>query len=132
KKTVPLTKKTDPVVKDESKPVNTTSSTDSRSISSLSFPAGGYFSAEYNEAGKTINGQAGTFKSSSGWEDGKYYALMNNVQVGTIVKITDQGTGKSVFAKVLGQLPDMRESAGLMVRLSNAAAAELGEAEAKF
>jgi hypothetical protein len=77
-------------------------------------------------------GQAGIFKSTSGWQDGKYYALINNVPVGAIVKITDQATGKSVYAKVLGQLPDMRESAGLTVRLSNAAAAELGEREGRF
>ncbi|HTR27693.1 MAG TPA: LysM peptidoglycan-binding domain-containing protein [Puia sp.] len=93
---------------------------------------GGKFKAEFSDGGNSVTGQAGTFKSTSGWQDGKYYALMNNVPVGTIVKITDQGTGKSVFAKVLGQLPDMKESAGLTVRISNAAASELGEGEGKF
>jgi len=29
-------------------------------------------------------GNAGYFKSTSGWNDGKYYALMNNVGVGNI------------------------------------------------
>jgi rare lipoprotein A (peptidoglycan hydrolase) len=58
--------------------------------------------------------------------------LINNVPVGTIVKITNQGTGKSVYAKVLGQLPDMKESAGLTLRLSNAAAAELGVGDGRF
>jgi hypothetical protein len=57
---------------------------------------------------------------------------MNNVPVGTIVKITYTSTNKSVFAKVLGQLPDMRESVGLTVRLSDAAAAELGAEMGKF
>jgi hypothetical protein len=51
---------------------------------------------------------------------------MNNVAVGTIVKISVAGTDKSVYAKVLGQLPDMKESAGLTIRISNAAAGELG------
>ena len=77
-------------------------------------------------------GQAGIFKSTSGWQDGKYYVLINNVPVGTIVKVTDQGTGKSVYAKVLGQLPEMKESVGLMLRLSNAAAAELGNGDGRF
>jgi len=54
------------------------------------------------------------------------------VAVGTIVKITDQAMGKSVYAKVLWQLPDMKESAGLTIRVSNAAAAELGEGEGRF
>jgi hypothetical protein len=93
---------------------------------------GGRFKRDFTDGGRSVMGQAGIFKSTSGWQDGKYYALINNVPVGAIVKITDQATGKSVYAKVLGQLPDMRESAGLTVRLSNAAAAELGEREGRF
>lgn len=93
---------------------------------------GGKFKAEFSDGGKSASGQAGVFKSTSGWQDGKYYALINSVPVGTIVKITDEATGKSVYAKVLGQLPDMKESAGLLVRLSNSAAAELGAGEGKF
>jgi hypothetical protein len=91
---------------------------------------GGAFKSDFSDGGKSAGGTAGIFKSTSGWQDGKYYALMNNVSVGTIVKISDASTGKSVYAKVLGQLPDMKESAGLTVRLSNAAAAELGEGDA--
>lgn len=91
---------------------------------------GGAFKSDFSDGGKSANGQAGIFKSSSGWQDGKYYALMNNVTVGTIIKVSDASTGKSVYAKVLGQLPEMKESAGLTVRLSNAAAAELGEGDA--
>jgi hypothetical protein len=93
---------------------------------------GGRFRADFNDNGHSVTGQAGIFKSMSGWQDGKYYALINNVAIGTIVKITDQSNGKSVFAKVLGQLPDMKESIGLTIRLSNAAAAELGEGEGRF
>lgn len=93
---------------------------------------GGYFRSGYSGKGKSTAGNAGIFRSTSGWKDGKYYALMNNVPVGTIVKITYTSTNKSVFAKVLGQLPDMRESIGLTVRLSDAAAAELGAEMGKF
>ncbi|HEV9037407.1 MAG TPA: LysM peptidoglycan-binding domain-containing protein [Puia sp.] len=93
---------------------------------------GGVFRGDFSDEGHSVNGQAGVFKSTSGWQDGKYYALMNNVNVGTIVKVTDPATGKSVFTKVLGQLPDMKESAGLTIRISNAAAAELGQGEGKF
>ena len=75
---------------------------------------------------------AGIFKSTSGWQDGKYYALMNNVPVGTIIKIDHPVTRKSVYAKVLGQLPEMKESNGLAIRLSDAAAAELGAGAFKF
>jgi LysM repeat protein len=93
---------------------------------------GGFFKNQYNESGKTTTGNAGTFKSTSGWSDGKYYALMNNVPIGTIVKVTFSSTNKSIFAKVLGQLPEMKESTGLAVRLSDAAASELGVAISKF
>ena len=112
-------------------PVASVSSSVSSSVSAPHFN-GGKFKADFSDEGKSVAGQAGIFKSTSGWQDGKYYALINNVPVGTIVKITDQSTGKSVYAKVLGQLPEMKESVGLMVRLSNAAAAELGEDEARF
>ena len=93
---------------------------------------GGFFEAEYDEGSHSSSGLAGTFKSTSGWQDGKYYALMNNVPVGTIVKVTSSSTHKFIFAKILGQLPDMKESTGLAIRISNAASGELGEGEGKF
>ena len=106
-----------------------TSSTDDATYSGYK---GGYFKSMYNGNGKNTAGNAGVFRSTSGWKDGKYYALMNNVPVGTIVKVTNSSTNKSVFAKVLGQLPDMKESVGLTIRLSDAAAAELGADMGKF
>lgn len=93
---------------------------------------GGYFKSGFAASGKSTAGNAGVFRSTSGWKDGKYYALMNNVPVGTIVKVTYTSSNRSVFAKVLGQLPDMRESQGLTLRLSDAAAAELGAELGKF
>ncbi|MBS1948385.1 MAG: LysM peptidoglycan-binding domain-containing protein [Bacteroidetes bacterium] len=93
---------------------------------------GGYFSPDFVDGGNKTIGTAGTFKSTSGWNDGKYYVLINNVPVGTILKVIAPATQKSVFAKVLGQLPDMKESDGLLIRISNAAASELGEPEGKF
>lgn len=93
---------------------------------------GGYFKNAYSEKGSGATGNAGIFRSTSGWKDGKYYALINDVPVGTIVKITFPTTNKSVYAKVLGQLPEMKESMGLKLRLSDAAAAELGADFGKF
>jgi LysM repeat protein len=93
---------------------------------------GGAFRADFTDGGHSATGPAGVFKSTSGWQDGKYYALMNNATVGAIVKITDPVSGKSVYAKILGQLPDMKESAGLTIRISNAAATELGVGEGRF
>jgi LysM domain-containing protein len=110
---------------DEKKQVFTT-------VSNTAHFNGSYFANDYNEGNNKITGLAGTFKSTSGWNDGKYYVLVNNIAVGTIVKIIAPATQKSIYAKVLGQLPDMKESEGLTVRISNAAASELGESEGKF
>jgi LysM domain len=107
---------------------NTTERVNSYAISHSS---GGFFSIDYAGSGKISNGQAGTFKSTSGWTDGKYYALMNGVPVGTIIRVSGTN-GKTIYAKVLGQLPDMKESNGLLVRISNAASAELALGEGKF
>ena len=93
---------------------------------------GGYFKTQYDAVGKSASGVSGTFKSTSGWNDGKYYALMNNVPVGTIVRVNFPSTNKIIYAKVLGTLPDMKESQGLTIRISDAAATELGAGNAKF
>jgi LysM repeat protein len=93
---------------------------------------GGYFRGMYAGQNRTQSGVAGIFKSTSGWTDGKYYALMNNMTVGTIIRVTFPGTNKSVYAKVLGELPEMKESAGLALRISDAAARELGATAGKF
>lgn len=99
-------------------------------------PAGnfkeGYFRSQFEQNGREAFGVSGVFKSTSGWNDGKYYALMNGVAVGTIVKVNFPSTNKSIYAKVLGQLPDMRESSGLTIRISDAAASELGAGNNKF
>ncbi|MEP7107870.1 MAG: LysM peptidoglycan-binding domain-containing protein [Ferruginibacter sp.] len=98
---------------------------------------GGVFKSDYEKqthdkdlSGET--GEAAVFKSTSGWEDGKYYCLHNSSSPGTIVKITNTSTGKSVYAKVLDLIPDIQQNTGLLVRISNAAAEELGAADTKF
>ncbi len=93
---------------------------------------GGYFKIQYDAIGKSASGVSGIFKSTSGWNDGKYYALMNNVPVGTIVRVNFPSTNRNIYAKVLGVLPDMKESSGLTIRISDAAATELGAGNGKF
>lgn len=98
---------------------------------------GGVFRSDYEKQthDKDISGETGaaaTFKSTSGWEDGKYYCLHNSSSPGTIVKVTNISTGKSIYAKVLDTIPDIKQNTGLLVRISNAAANELGAADGKF
>lgn len=97
----------------------------------------GYFKALYeqqaiNKTPVNYSGSAGIFKSTSGWQDSKYYCFYNDAMPGLILKITNLGTGKSVYAKVLDAIPDIRQNAGLSVVLSNAAAEGLGAADDKF
>lgn len=77
-------------------------------------------------------GVAGTFKSTSGWQDGKYYCFSNDAPSGTVLKITDNATGKTIYAKVLDNIPDIKQNEGLSLIISNAAAEELGTGDARF
>ena len=104
--------------------------------SSINF-SGGYFKNLYsiqteNKSPVNNNGVAGVFKSTSGWQDGKYYCFNNDVSAGSVVKITNNATGKSVYAKVLDAIPDIKQNEGLSIVISNAAAEELGEGENRF
>jgi hypothetical protein len=133
--TLPVTKPpvtTPPGASKASAATTTTTTAPAASTPPVPHFNGGAFRADFTDGGHSATGPAGVFKSTSGWQDGKYYALMNNATIGAIVKITDPVSGKSVYAKILGQLPDMKESAGLTIRISNAAAAELGEGEGRF
>lgn len=85
--------------------------------------------------GKQIGGTKGTaayFKSTSGWKDGRYYVLMNNVPSGTIVRVSSISNGRVIYAKVLGEIPAGKESEGLVCRISSAGLAQLQLPEAKF
>lgn len=136
-----IVKKAEPVKNEESikkpeVPVVTTVSkkeevAESKTNTNVNFK-GGYFKTQYDAIGKTASGVSGIFKSTSGWNDGKYYALMNDVPVGTIVRVNFPSTNKIIYAKVLGTLPDMKESSGLTIRISDAAATELGAGNSKF
>ncbi|MFM8588068.1 MAG: hypothetical protein ACKOBX_06980 [Bacteroidota bacterium] len=93
---------------------------------------GNFFKSAYHQQvteGKSITAECsnhGYFKSNSGWKDGKYYLLINEVLPGTIVKIELQSTQRTIYAKVLGPLTPTNENEGLMLRLSAASLASLG------
>ncbi len=86
----------------------------------------GIFKASYKPTNKSQTGVAGVFKSTSGFNDGKFYCLHNDAPQGSIVKITNPANGKIVYAKVLDVIPDLKQNDNLVIRLSNAAASTLG------
>lgn len=127
--TDPVPAKKEPVVVKKEEPV-----TEVRKAKNFN---GGFFKNIFAEQAKSsdmdnASGTAAVFKSTSGWEDGKYYCLHNAASPGTIVKITSPSTGKSVYAKVLDVMPDIKQNDGVLIRLSNAAAAELGQESSRF
>ena len=92
---------------------------------------GGYFKMQFEQQVKVqptkadMTASAGIFKTTSGWQDAKYYALIDNVDPGTIIKISNPTNGKSIYAKVLGTMSGVRQNQGYDVRISNAGATVL-------
>ena len=91
----------------------------------------GYFKESFEQqvrvtpAVKNETVTSGIFKTSSGWQDTKYYLLMDGVQPGAIVRIINPDNNKMVYAKVLGEMSGIRQNEGLNIRISNAAASAL-------
>ena len=92
----------------------------------------GVFKNTFTSTGETQDGVAGVFKSTSGWEDGKYYCLHNGAKTGTILKITNKANSNSIYAKVLDTMPDLKPNASLVIRVSSAAADILGAGTNNF
>ncbi|MEC5146619.1 LysM peptidoglycan-binding domain-containing protein [Chitinophaga sp. 212800010-3] len=87
---------------------------------------------EQQTSGKKVATEKGPgtwFKSNA---VGKYYALHNSAPRGTIIKVTNPLNGKSVYAKVLDVIPQMKPNAGLIIKLSDSAMQALGSNEARF
>lgn len=91
----------------------------------------GYFKKHFQQQIKTSpitkeeTVTASIFKTTSGWEDAKYYLLIDKISPGTIIKVINPTNNKAVYAKVLGEMSGIRQNAGLDIRISNAAAAAL-------
>jgi hypothetical protein len=87
----------------------------------------GYFKTSFDQqvkqqpASKEQTVTSGIFKTASGWNDTKYYLLMNGAEAGTIIRITNPANNRTIYAKLLGEMND-KQSEGLKIRISNAAA----------
>jgi LysM repeat protein len=95
----------------------------------------GYFKPHFeqqvktNPVSKNETVTSGIFKTTSGWQDAKYYLLIDKISPGIIVKVINPTNNKAVFAKVLGEMSGIRQNEGLNIRISNAAASALGITE---
>lgn len=97
----------------------------------------GFFKPDYVQQSSdgqltSLNGTASVFKSTSGWQDGKYYCFTDDVKPGNIIKISGTDGSKVIYAKVLDGIPDIQQNVGLKLVLSNSAAEALGINDTRF
>lgn len=97
----------------------------------------GYFRTSFEKQMKNKQtteekGRIRIFKSTSGWNDGKYYCLHNHASAGTIVKIFNQTNNRFIYAKVLDVIPDIEMNREMVLLLSNAGADKLGVSDITF
>ncbi|MFM8917986.1 MAG: LysM peptidoglycan-binding domain-containing protein [Bacteroidota bacterium] len=65
------------------------------------------------------------------WAPGHYYCLHKSAPIGTIIKLTDNETSKSVYLKVMGNM-SISEPSSLILRISYFAANKLGVSDKPF
>ena len=129
KKPEPVVEKKQDVAAETKKPQQNTSSVTPNQQVVVS--GAGYFKGQFDQQSKKIGTNkdltvtSSIFKTTSGWQDAKYYALMDNVEPGTIIRVSNPDNNKAIFAKVLGEMSGIRQNQGLEVRISNAAASAL-------
>ena len=130
-------KKPEPVVEKKQEPVAEKKAPETKPVPTnvsnqqMAVGGAGYFKPQYDQqskkygSNKDLTVTSGVFKTASGWQDAKYYALIDNVEPGTIIRVVNPDNNKAVFAKVLGEMTGIRQNQGLDVRISNAAASAL-------
>lgn len=139
-KQAPLPEVKPEVVKTEEKPVQKPVVAEKRpeqktTTVAVSDGNGGYFKSDYDaqNRGQSLRKDelvtAGIFKTASGWQDAKYYALIDGVEPGTIIRIVNPNNNKAIYAKVLDRMTGIRQNQGYNVRISNAGATALDISE---
>jgi LysM repeat protein len=104
----------------------------------VTYSGTGYFETEFRQQSRngkntvTGSGKGASFKSTSGWTDGKYYILMDQLEKGTIVLVKNPTNGKSIYAKVLAGVGETNPGSGLYFMLSSSAASQLGYGADQF
>lgn len=89
----------------------------------------GFYEDQFQQSVAAVvrkTGKAAAFKSESGWKDGRFYVLCSKIKQGVVVRIFHPRSGKTLYARVVGPLPEIKQNNGLDYRLSNAAAAIFG------
>lgn len=112
-----------PIEKEVSK-IKYVDSTDSQST--LEIPKNRYGITEINDKGLAV------WINDDNLDASKSYALHRTAPVGTIVKITNPMTGRSVFAKVVGKYTENQTTKDVIIVLTKASADAIGALDKRF
>jgi hypothetical protein len=66
-----------------------------------------------------------------GGKNNVYYAFHTATPSGTIIKVTNPGTGKTIYVKVLGKIPDTKLYSNSIIGISTSAREALGVTDSK-
>jgi hypothetical protein len=119
---VPIT--AEPVIINNSK--SKTARKDPADTMKLSYTGEGFFQPSYVPGTQEAIVIGAPFKSESGWNDGKFYILVDSIETGKVVKLINPITAVFIYAKTLGSLPQVKGNNAIKLRLSNAGAVALG------
>ncbi|MEN9331956.1 MAG: hypothetical protein RLZZ94_1046 [Bacteroidota bacterium] len=62
----------------------------------------------------------------------KFYALHRTAPIGTIIKVKNAMTNRSVFVKVVGVLPDTGDNHDVLIKITQSAARRIGIIDSRF
>ena len=125
--------------------VNANSNSNSNSSSSSSSNVNGNHSTAKNEiehhnaysyhesnGNITEQGVATWIMESSISKNEKFYALHRSAPMGTIIKVNNPMSNRSVFVKVVGVLPDTGDNHDVLIKVTQSAARRIGIFESRF
>ena len=124
---------------------NSNSNSNSNSSSSSSSNVNGNHSTAKNEiehhnaysyhesnGNITEQGVATWIMESSISKNEKFYALHRSAPMGTIIKVNNPMSNRSVFVKVVGVLPDTGDNHDVLIKVTQSAARRIGIFESRF
>jgi LysM repeat protein len=89
-------------------------------------------------ASASVNAKEVNEKGVASWIDDKdinpsrFYALHKTAPAGTIIKVTNAMNAKTVYVKVVGNLPDTGDNRNISIKLSKAAVEKIDAIDLKF
>lgn len=116
------------VVKDEPKAIEKEETQKNEVADTVNNKGDGFFKNHFIHQVKTnpISGggifSSGIFNTTNGLAEGKYYALLDEVEPGTIIRVINPSNNKAIYAKVLGAMKGVRQNEGLNLRISQSGA----------